>query len=63
VSRTRAVLSHMPQLLLELWREQHPQAHEQTALNFKVRPQPSRTEPLFVEDRDVAGVATGNAQG
>jgi hypothetical protein len=50
VSRTRTVLSHMLPLLLELWREQHPQAHEQTALNLKVQSQPSRTERLFVED-------------
>lgn len=60
VSRTGAVLSHMPPLLLELWREQHPRAHEQTALNFKVRPQPSRTEPLFEEEREVASASAGS---
>jgi hypothetical protein len=26
----------MPPLLLELWREQHPLSHEQTALDFKI---------------------------
>ena len=28
------MLSEMPALLLELWREQHPRGHEQTVLNF-----------------------------
>lgn len=37
VHRTKAVLAQMPQLLLILWREQHPQGHEQTALNFAAR--------------------------
>jgi len=32
VGRTKAVLSQMPPLLLELWREQHPDGHEQTTL-------------------------------
>ena len=34
VHRTKAVLTQMPPLLLELWREQHPNGHEQTVLNF-----------------------------
>ncbi len=34
IHRTKAVLSSMPPLLLRLWREQHPNGHEQTALNF-----------------------------
>ena len=34
VGRTKAVLSAMSPLLLELWREQHPQGHEQTTLDF-----------------------------
>jgi hypothetical protein len=34
VGRTKAVLSQMPPLLLQLWREQHPRGQEQTALNF-----------------------------
>lgn len=34
VHRTKAVLSQMPPLLLQLWREQHPRGHEQTTLNF-----------------------------
>ena len=32
VHRTKAVLSEMPPLLLVLWREQHPDGHEQTSL-------------------------------
>jgi hypothetical protein len=35
VGRTKVVLSQMPSLLLELWREQHPLGHEQTAFAFK----------------------------
>jgi hypothetical protein len=31
------VLSEMPKLLLELWREQHPRGHEQTMLNFQIQ--------------------------
>jgi 5-methylcytosine-specific restriction endonuclease McrA len=34
VHRTIAVLSAMPVLLLELWREQHPDGHEQVMLHF-----------------------------
>ena len=34
VHRTIAVLSAMPPLLLELWREQHPDGHEQVMLDF-----------------------------
>ena len=42
----------MPPLLLELWREQHPNGHEQTNLKFEVkRPMPQRV-PLFeLKDR------------
>jgi hypothetical protein len=35
VGRTKAALSQMAPLLLELWREQHPNGHEQTTLDFK----------------------------
>lgn len=34
VSRTKVILSQMPPLLLELWREQHPGGHEQIMLDF-----------------------------
>jgi hypothetical protein len=51
VHRTKAVLSRMSPLLLELWREQHPNGHEQTMLDFKVRGAAARKVPLFAEDR------------
>ena len=35
VHRTKAVLSQMPSLLLELWREKNPEGREQTVLEFK----------------------------
>ncbi len=47
VHRTKAVLSHMPPLLLELWREQHPRGHEQTVLNFSQPPKAAARVPLF----------------
>ena len=34
VHRTKAALSAMRPLLLELWREQHPKGHEQVQLDF-----------------------------
>jgi len=37
----------MPPLLLELWREQHPLAHEQTALDFKAKFPAVESVPLF----------------
>ena len=47
IHRTKAVLSAMPPLLLELWREQHPKGHEQTSLVFNgKKPGPQRV-PLF----------------
>lgn len=39
VHRTKAALSAMPPLLLELWREQHPDGHEQVHLDFTFRSQ------------------------
>jgi 5-methylcytosine-specific restriction endonuclease McrA len=44
VHRTRAVLSAMPPLLLELWREQHPQGHEQVMLDFTM------TKPMAIRE-------------
>jgi len=51
VGRTKVVLSHMPPLLLELWREQHPLGHEQTALDFKANFPVAMSAPLFRENR------------
>ncbi len=47
IHRTRAVLSAMPPLLRELWRELHPRGHEQTALDFHWRVAQAKPVPLF----------------
>jgi len=47
VHRTKAVLTQMPPLLLELWREQHPHGHEQTVLDFAPLSAASARVPLF----------------
>jgi 5-methylcytosine-specific restriction endonuclease McrA len=52
VHRTKAVLSLMSPLLLELWREQHPNGHEQTMLDFKARGVAARKVPLFADERE-----------
>jgi hypothetical protein len=49
VGRTKVVLSQMPPLLLELWREQHPLGHEQTALDFKANFPAAKSAPLLLE--------------
>ncbi len=53
VHRTKAVLSAMPPLLSQLWREQHPHGHEQTALNFNVQQARAEVVPLFVEKQTI----------
>ncbi|SEB54338.1 hypothetical protein SAMN05443244_1043 [Terriglobus roseus] len=45
VHRTTVVLSAMPPLLLKLWREQHPDRHEQRILDFRKKDMQSR--PMF----------------
>jgi len=52
VHRTKAVLSQMPPLLLELWREQDPKGHEQTALDHNARGPAAQMVPLFLEERE-----------
>ena len=52
VHRTKAVLSAMPPLLLELWREQHPKGHEQVQLDFAVKRPAAKLVPLFGEERE-----------
>ena len=47
VHRTKVVRSVMPPLLLDLWREQHPHGHEQTALNFGAQRPPTSKIALF----------------
>ncbi len=50
VHRTKAVLSQMTPALLELWREQHPRGHEQTALDFRLRVAQAKPVPLFTAE-------------
>ena len=50
VSRTKAVLKAMPPLLLKLWREQHPNGHEHTALDFQAEHSLAKLTPLFEKE-------------
>lgn len=50
IHRTRVVIRLMAPLLLELWRELHPKAHEQTALNFLPTRPPAKPGALFAMD-------------
>lgn len=47
VHRTIAILNDMPPLLRELWREQHPDGHEQVALNFTEQTPVAQPVQLF----------------
>jgi hypothetical protein len=49
VYRTKVVLTAVPPLLLELWREQHPEGHEQMYIDFNVRKPPAQSVPLNFE--------------
>ena len=49
VHRTKAVLTEFPPLLLVLWREQHPEGHEQTYLDSNVRKPRAQSVPLNFE--------------
>ena len=49
IHHTKVVFSEMPPLLLELWREQHPEGHEQTRLDFNQRGPVALAVPLFAE--------------
>jgi hypothetical protein len=50
VERTKMVLSEMNLLLLELWREQHPDGQEQIMLAFDMREPAVQTVPLPLEE-------------
>jgi len=55
VHRTRLVLSAMPPLLLELWREQHPTGHEQVQLDFTTKSSPQlKPVPLFRRESEAS---------
>jgi hypothetical protein len=49
VTRTQYLCQEWPVLLRVLWREQHPTAHEQTALEFNVLGPVAVSVPLFPE--------------
>jgi 5-methylcytosine-specific restriction endonuclease McrA len=53
--RTKAVLSAMPPLLLELWREQHPKGHEQKQLDFSLKKPTAKLVPLFKDEKESSG--------
>lgn len=44
------VLSEMTPLLLELWREQHPEGHEQIMLAFNASGPAAQAIPLPLDD-------------
>ncbi len=50
VTRTQMLRKEWPELLRILWREQHPEGHKQTILNFAVKPVAVKLVPLFPED-------------
>jgi hypothetical protein len=53
VSRTQMLCKDWPELLRILWREQHPEAHEQTALDFTVKKSVIKLVPLFPDASEV----------
>jgi hypothetical protein len=59
VGRTRVVLSEMPPLLLVLWREQHPEGHEQVMIDFTTKGKPALPVPLFPTEVGCALEARG----
>ena len=61
VTRTRVLLAAWPALLVELWREQHPHAHEQQLLDFQVKRHPPQPGALFAEKARQAKASAGCA--
>jgi hypothetical protein len=53
VHRTKMVLKELQPLLLVLWREQHPNGHEQIVLNFKARKSVAAFVPLDFIDEEL----------
>lgn len=60
VTRTLFVRDDLPEFLRVLWREQHPEGHEQVALNFGALSAPARNVMLFEETK--AREAQGTSQ-
>jgi hypothetical protein len=53
VTRTQMLCKKWPELLRVLRREQHPEAHEQTALDFSVKNSVIKLVPPFREDGEM----------
>lgn len=51
VTRKLAMDMCWPPLLIQLWREQHPEAHEQLQLDFTVRMMPPKPVPMFAGEQ------------
>ena len=49
ISRTQFVQKDWPQFLRTLWREQHPEGHEQIRIDFNKKGPASKTAALFAE--------------
>lgn len=62
VSRTLFVQDEWPEFLRVLWREQHPEGHEQVALNFGTLPAPATNVMLFKEMPGIKACASINAR-
>lgn len=52
VGRLQVADKKMSHLLLELWHEQHPQGHEQVAMDFKDHQRRAEAVPLFPDTRE-----------
>lgn len=52
VTRTIHVQNDWPGFLRLLWREQHPNGHEQTMLDFVVKKPAAKHLPMFEQDRE-----------
>ena len=52
ITRTLHLRREWPALLRTLWREQHPKAHEQTALNFTSQKPAAKRVLLFGEEAE-----------
>jgi len=50
VTRTEMISKAWPDLLRVLWREQHPESHEQTAFDFTAEQPLMKVIPLFCGD-------------
>jgi hypothetical protein len=47
---SKCVLSEMSPLLLQVWRKQHPDGHEQVLIDFTVGELPAKPVALFPEE-------------